>query len=215
VLWGREKQDFSRYSLIPCSDSLQWSPDSDQSLLFHTHSLTHSLMELSPSWDPANCAATQEIPSVLWNPKVHYRVHKSPPLVPTQNQINPIRTIPPYLSKIHLNIVHPSTSWSSQWSLPLWISHQYPICIPLLPHSYYKPCPSHPPWLEFYSTRKKEVHVVVLRHSYCAHSKSTLAWKYVHYDGQKYCYVLRVCVTYKTGFVFELYIYIPIKLRGF
>jgi hypothetical protein len=27
----------------------------------------------------------------------------------------------------------------------LWISHQYPICIPLLPHSCYMPCSSHPP----------------------------------------------------------------------
>jgi hypothetical protein len=26
-----------------------------------THSLTHSLMELRPSWEAANCAATQEI----------------------------------------------------------------------------------------------------------------------------------------------------------
>jgi hypothetical protein len=39
------------------------------------------------------------------------------------------RSLPSYLSKIHYNIVHPSTSWSSQWSLPFWLSHQYPICI--------------------------------------------------------------------------------------
>jgi hypothetical protein len=30
-------------------------------------------------------------------------------------------------------------------SLSLWLSHQQPICIPLLPHSCYMPCPSHPP----------------------------------------------------------------------
>jgi hypothetical protein len=35
------------------------------------------------------------------------------PLVPILSQINPIHTIPSYLSKMHFNIVHPPTSWSS------------------------------------------------------------------------------------------------------
>jgi hypothetical protein len=36
-----------------------------------------------------------------------------------------IHTILSYLSKIHFNIVHPPTSWFSQWSLSFWLSHQY------------------------------------------------------------------------------------------
>jgi hypothetical protein len=127
-----------------------------------THSLTHSLLELSPSWEAANCAATEEFPSVLWNPKFHYLVHKSPPLVPIPSQINSIYTIPPYLSKIHFNIVRPSTSWSFQWSLSFWISHQYPTCIPSLPHSCYVPCPSHPPWLDHSNYIWRRVQVMKL-----------------------------------------------------
>jgi hypothetical protein len=64
---------------------------------------------------------------------------------PESNRSNPYH---PILSKINFNIVQPSMSRSSQWFLSSWISHQYPICIPLRPHSCYMPCPSHPPWLD-------------------------------------------------------------------
>jgi hypothetical protein len=69
-------------------------------------------MQLSPSCEAASCGVTQELPNILWNPKVYYRVHKTPPLVRILNLISLVHVTPSYLSKIHFNIVQPPTSWS-------------------------------------------------------------------------------------------------------
>ena len=45
---------------------------------------------LSPSWEANRSLASQEIPRTLWNPKVQYRIHNSPPPVPIPNKIKPV-----------------------------------------------------------------------------------------------------------------------------
>jgi hypothetical protein len=80
--------------------------------------LRANCMEQRPSWEADSHSASQEIACLLWNPKVHYRVHKSLPLVPIHSHTNPCHTLPPYLLKVLCNIFLPSTPRSSEWSLP-------------------------------------------------------------------------------------------------
>jgi hypothetical protein len=74
--------------------------------------LTFNYMEHSPSWAANRFADSQEIPCILWNPKVHYRIHKCPPTVCTMNQLNQVRTATSHFLKIYLNIILSSTAGS-------------------------------------------------------------------------------------------------------
>jgi hypothetical protein len=56
-----------------------------------TYLLTYS-MEHSPSWEANWFVASQEIPRILRNPKVHYRIQKCPPPVPILSQLKPVHT---------------------------------------------------------------------------------------------------------------------------
>ena len=75
-------------------------------------------MAQSPSSEANWFAASQEIPRISRNPKVHYRTHKCPPPVSILGQPNPVHIPTFHLLEIHPNIIHPSTPSSPQWSPP-------------------------------------------------------------------------------------------------
>ena len=95
-----------------------------------TYLLTHSMMQ-SPSWAANWFAASQEIPRISRNPKVHYRTDERLPPVHILGQPNPVHIPTSHLLEILPNIVHPSTPRSPQWSPFLWFPHQDPIHSPL------------------------------------------------------------------------------------
>jgi hypothetical protein len=74
----------------------------------------------------------KKISRILWNPDVHFRIHKSPTPVPILSQIDPIYAFP-----------HPTSLRSililSIWSLVLRFFH-YPVCTSPLPHTCFRPC---------------------------------------------------------------------------
>jgi hypothetical protein len=59
----------------------------------------------------------------------------------------PHRSSSSHLSKIHYNIVHHLRIGLPIGLFPFGLPTNILICIPLLPHSCYISCPSHPPWL--------------------------------------------------------------------
>jgi hypothetical protein len=83
------------------------------------HTLTYLLIYLLSPWCTTlfeKLIVTQLVKkylAFLWNPKVHYRVHKSPPLDPILRKPDPVRPIDPYLPNVHLNVILPPTPRSS------------------------------------------------------------------------------------------------------
>ena len=124
-------------------------------------------MVQSPSWQANWFAASQEIPRILWNPKVHYRTHKPPPSVPILGQPSPVHIPTSHLLKLHHNIIHPSTSRSPQWSSSLRFPHQYPI--QPLSSPIRSTCPAHLILLDFITR-------TILGEEYRSFSSSLCKW---------------------------------------
>jgi len=52
--------------------------------------IKQNAMKQGPSWEANSHWASQEIPRILWSPKVHYRVHETAPLDLILNHMNSV-----------------------------------------------------------------------------------------------------------------------------
>jgi len=102
-------------------------------------------------WEVSSRSRNQNISGILWNPMVHYRIHKSQPPVPALGQMNTTHTFKSYFSNIHSNIL-PSTTGFSDWSVP-FRNHLSHVC--------YMPRPSHPHWLHYTNSTDEAPHYAV------------------------------------------------------
>jgi hypothetical protein len=97
-------------SAEPADTTGLWS----YSTYLHTYSMEHS-----HSWETNWFAAGQEIVLILWNTKVHYRIHKCPPHVSILSQLSPIHAPHPtswtsiLILSSHLRLGLPSGQFSS------------------------------------------------------------------------------------------------------
>ena len=112
-------------------------------------------MEQSPTWEANWFSAGQETPRILWNPKVHYRIHKYPTPVPILSQLDPVHTSTSHFLKIFLNIILPPTPGSPKRSLSNSFPHQNPVYASLLP-----PYVLHTQPIEFFSILSNVYHLV-------------------------------------------------------
>jgi hypothetical protein len=118
----------------------------------------------SPSWEANRSSISQEISHILWNLKVHYLIHKHPPLFLILSQSNPVHASLSHFLKTHFHL-HLGLPSGLVWS---------PVCISPLRHTCYMPRPSHSSWFDHLNNIWWGVQIIKLLILYC--SSALYSW---------------------------------------
>jgi hypothetical protein len=129
-----------------------------KSICYHSHNFlvklhfyTNSTWQI-PFWKTDNFSVIQTISWILRKPKVHYRYHNSPPILPFLVQIYPAHTLRTYfflISYTHRHLGLPSRFF------PLRLSAETLHEFVFFPNAWHILCPSHLAWVN-YSNHNRE-----------------------------------------------------------
>jgi len=106
-----------------------------------TYLFTFLLQGAESFWESNRVSPSVEIPPILWNPKVHYVIHKCQPPVHILIHIETVHVLTSHFLKIHPNIIVPSTPGFSTLSFFIGFSHLNFVHTFTLPHTCYMLCP--------------------------------------------------------------------------
>ena len=135
-----------------------YSSEQRQSISHYPTTQPNSMAQMS-SWEANRFSVSQEIPRILWSPRVRYGIHKNTPPVPILRQTNQVYAPFPPL-KIYFDII-----FHLRLGLPSCVVI-FPVCTSPVLHACYTP-----PSIQFFLIWLHESRLVrITSHQCTAHT---------------------------------------------
>jgi len=105
-----------------------------------------------------NSSSIQEFFRILWNSRVHNRLHRSLPLAPILSQMNPVHALPCYFLR---SILIVSSLMFVDLTCGSFIDFPARTQYVLLSHAWHMPCPSYSPPVHHFNGNERGVYTIM------------------------------------------------------